>query len=158
MRSSRTIRCSVFRAADEPFKIGQRQAQCPLLVRWRDCRLGSGPGSIAGRRKTSRRSTRHVPRYVAHFPTAGEIILFDRSWYNRAGVERVMGFCSNEQYERLLALVRAEERAFANASITLRGVKLGNGPYSGADIAPTHWRRSGMAMSGPYRSSSLSIR
>jgi polyphosphate kinase 2 len=41
-------------------------------------------------------------RYVSHLPTAGEIVLFDRSWYNRAGVERVMGFCSDSEYERFL--------------------------------------------------------
>ena len=41
-------------------------------------------------------------RYVSHLPTAGEIVLFDRSWYNRAGVERVMGFCSNEEYGQFL--------------------------------------------------------
>ena len=44
----------------------------------------------------------YIQRYIAHFPAAGEIILFDRSWYNRAGVERVMGFCTEEQYERFL--------------------------------------------------------
>ena len=47
----------------------------------------------------------YMQRYIAHFPAAGEIILFDRSWYNRAGVERVMGFCTEEQCERFLALV-----------------------------------------------------
>ena len=52
----------------------------------------------------------YVQRYIAHFPAAGEIILFDRSWYNRAGVERVMGFSTNEQYERFLALTPAVER------------------------------------------------
>ena len=52
----------------------------------------------------------YIQRYIAHFPAAGEIILFDRSWYNRAGVERVMGFCSDEQYERFLALAPAVER------------------------------------------------
>ena len=52
----------------------------------------------------------YIQRYVAHFPAAGEIILFDRSWYNRAGVERVMGFCSEEQCERFLALVPTVER------------------------------------------------
>ena len=41
-------------------------------------------------------------RYVAHLPTAGEIVLFDRSWYNRAGVERVMGFCTDEEYKQFL--------------------------------------------------------
>jgi polyphosphate kinase len=45
----------------------------------------------------------YIQRYIAHFPAAGEIILFDRSWYNRAGVEHVMGFCTDEEYERFLA-------------------------------------------------------
>src|SRR5262245_65849648 len=52
----------------------------------------------------------YIQRYIAHFPAAGEIILFDRSWYNRAGVERVMGFCTEEQSERFLALVPVVER------------------------------------------------
>src|SRR6516162_5835227 len=52
----------------------------------------------------------YMQRYIAHFPAAGEIILFDRSWYNRAGVERVMGFCTEEQCERFLALVPSVER------------------------------------------------
>jgi polyphosphate kinase 2 len=55
----------------------------------------------------------YIQRYIAHFPAAGEIILFDRSWYNRAGVERVMGFCSDEEYERFLALAPAVEREIA---------------------------------------------
>jgi polyphosphate kinase len=49
-------------------------------------------------------------RYIAHFPAGGEIVLFDRSWYNRAGVEHVMGFCTEEQYERFLKLIPAFER------------------------------------------------
>ena len=52
----------------------------------------------------------YMQRYIAHFPAAGEIILFDRSWYNRAGVERVMDFCNDKQYERFLALVPVFER------------------------------------------------
>jgi polyphosphate kinase 2 len=52
----------------------------------------------------------YLQRYVGHFPAAGEIILFDRSWYNRAGIEWVMGFCSREQYERFLELTPAAER------------------------------------------------
>jgi len=44
----------------------------------------------------------YMQRYIAHFPTAGEVILFDRSWYNRAGVERVMGFCTEDEYRRFL--------------------------------------------------------
>src|SRR5690348_17894523 len=45
----------------------------------------------------------YLQRYVAHFPAAGEILILDRSWYNRAGVEYVMGFCTPEQHERFLA-------------------------------------------------------
>jgi polyphosphate kinase 2 len=52
----------------------------------------------------------YIQRYIAHFPAAGEIILFDRSWYNRAGVERVMGFCTDEQYQRFLEMVPLVER------------------------------------------------
>ena len=52
----------------------------------------------------------YAQRYIAHFPAAGEIILFDRSWYNRAGVERVMGFCTEEESERFLLVTPAVER------------------------------------------------
>ena len=45
------------------------------------------------------KSQMYMQRYMAHFPAAGEIVIFDRSWYNRAGVERVMGFCTDEQYK-----------------------------------------------------------
>src|SRR6201996_9177946 len=63
----------------------------------------------------------YIQRYIARFPAAGEIILFDRSWYNRAGVERVMGFCSDDQYERFLKLAPAVERELAvNNGIFLR--------------------------------------
>src|SRR5438270_969521 len=51
------------------------------------------------------KSQMYVQRYMAHFPGAGEVVLFDRSWYNRAGVERVMGFCETEDVERFLRLV-----------------------------------------------------
>jgi len=61
----------------------------------------------------------YIQRYMAHFPAAGEIILFDRSWYNRAGVERVMGFCSDEQYDRFLKLAPAIEREVVNSGIYL---------------------------------------
>jgi polyphosphate kinase 2 len=63
----------------------------------------------------------YIQRYIAHFPAAGEIILFDRSWYNRAGVERVMGFCTDEEYERFLKLAPAVERELAvNNGVILR--------------------------------------
>jgi polyphosphate kinase len=48
------------------------------------------------------KSEMYMQRYIQHFPAAGEIVIFDRSWYNRAGVERVMGFCTEEQYRRFL--------------------------------------------------------
>ena len=48
------------------------------------------------------KSQMYVQRYIAHFPAAGEIVIFDRSWYNRAGVEHVMGFCTKEQHKRFL--------------------------------------------------------
>ena len=65
------------------------------------------------------KSQLYIQRYVAHFPAAGEIILFDRSWYNRAGVERVMGFCNDDQYERFLHLVPAVEREVIHSGIIL---------------------------------------
>jgi polyphosphate kinase 2 (PPK2 family) len=57
------------------------------------------------------KSQMYVQRYVQHFPAAGEVVIFDRSWYNRAGVEPVMGFCKPEETERFLALVSGFEKA-----------------------------------------------
>src|ERR1700741_3931226 len=51
------------------------------------------------------KSQMYVQRYMPYFPAAGELVIFDRSWYNRAGVERVMGFCTEEQHRAFLALV-----------------------------------------------------
>src|SRR6516162_8428281 len=61
----------------------------------------------------------YMQRYVAHFPAAGEIVIFDRSWYNRAGVEYVMGFCSKQEHSRFLQLVPAFEKAMTDSGITL---------------------------------------
>ncbi len=58
-------------------------------------------------------------RYIKHFPTGGEIVLFDRSWYNRAGVERVMGFCSPNEYLEFMREAPALERMLVNSGITL---------------------------------------
>src|SRR5215468_9849754 len=52
----------------------------------------------------------YMQRYIEHFPAGGEIVIFDRSWYNRAGVERVMGFCSPEQYRHFLQICPIAER------------------------------------------------
>ncbi|MGE8410610.1 MAG: polyphosphate kinase 2 [Pseudomonas sp.] len=59
----------------------------------------------------------YFQRYVPHLPAAGEIVLFDRSWYNRAGVERVMGFCSDDQYEEFFRSVPEFERMLVRSGI-----------------------------------------
>jgi polyphosphate kinase 2 len=61
----------------------------------------------------------YVQRFVAHFPAAGEIVIFDRSWYNRAGVEHVMGFCTDEQYRRFLDLCPFFEKNLIENGIRL---------------------------------------
>jgi polyphosphate kinase 2 (PPK2 family) len=61
----------------------------------------------------------YMQRYMAHFPAAGEIVIFDRSWYNRAGVERVMGFCTDEQYKAFLKLCPTVEKYIVDAGILL---------------------------------------
>jgi polyphosphate kinase 2 (PPK2 family) len=66
----------------------------------------------------------YIQRYITHFPAAGEIILFDRSWYNRAGVERVMGYCTDEEYERFLAVTLAVEREIAVNIAAVRPARL----------------------------------
>jgi len=65
------------------------------------------------------RSQMYVQRYIPHFPAAGEVVIFDRSWYNRAGVERVMGFCTEEQSARFLEQVPAVEKAMVDSGIVL---------------------------------------
>ena len=61
----------------------------------------------------------YFQRYVSHLPAAGEIVLFDRSWYNRAGVERVMGFCTDEQYEEFFRTVPEFEKMLVSSGIQL---------------------------------------
>src|SRR5215467_1946441 len=65
------------------------------------------------------RSQWYFQRYVAHLPAGGEIVLFDRSWYNRAGVERVMGFCTEEQYQEFFHSVPEFERMLVRSGIIL---------------------------------------
>jgi polyphosphate kinase 2 len=65
------------------------------------------------------KSQMYVQRYVQHFPAAGEVVIFDRSWYNRAGVERVMGFCPEEEVFRFLRLTPMFEWAMVDSGITL---------------------------------------
>jgi len=61
----------------------------------------------------------YMQRYLEHFPAAGEIVIFDRSWYNRAGVEHVMGFCTPEQHERFLELCPVVEKFIIEGGIRL---------------------------------------
>lgn len=65
------------------------------------------------------KSQLYIQRYIPHFPAAGEVVIFDRSWYNRAGVERVMGFCSDAQVDRFLEMVPKVEAVFAQQGIIL---------------------------------------
>jgi polyphosphate kinase 2 len=65
------------------------------------------------------KSQMFIQRYISHFPAAGEIVIFDRSWYNRAGVEYVMGFCGPEEHARFLALCPQVERYIVEAGIIL---------------------------------------
>ena len=61
----------------------------------------------------------YFQRYIAHLPAAGEIVLFDRSWYNRAGVEKVMGFCTDDEYARFLRQCPTFERMLVDDGIIL---------------------------------------
>ena len=65
------------------------------------------------------KSQMYLQRYVRHMPAAGEVVIFDRSWYNRAGVERVMGFCSEEQTQKFLQATPLVEKAITESGITL---------------------------------------
>jgi len=65
------------------------------------------------------KSQMYMQRYMQHFPAAGEVMIFDRSWYNRAGVERVMGFCDQEEYERFLELCPEMEKYIVDGGIIL---------------------------------------
>ena len=61
----------------------------------------------------------YIQRYMAHFPAAGEVVIFDRSWYNRAGVEYVLGFCTKEQHARFLEICPLFEKQIVESGIRL---------------------------------------
>src|SRR5215471_10205931 len=65
------------------------------------------------------KSQMYIQRYMQHFPAAGEVVIFDRSWYNRAGVESVMGFCTPEQHRRFLKLCPVMEKYIVDGGIIL---------------------------------------
>ena len=80
----------------------------------RVCRVAALPAP-----SVRERSQWYFQRYVSHLPAGGEIVLFDRSWYNRAGVEPVMGYCTPEQTRRFLEQVPAVEKAMVDSGILL---------------------------------------
>src|ERR1700720_27100 len=65
------------------------------------------------------KSQMYIQRYMQHFPAAGEVVIFDRSWYNRAGVERVMGFCTKEEHRHFLELCPQVEKYIVDGGIQL---------------------------------------
>ena len=65
------------------------------------------------------KSQMYIQRYMQHFPAAGEIVIFDRSWYNRAGIEHVLGFCTPEQYHRFLEVTPQAEQFVVDSGIQL---------------------------------------
>ena len=65
------------------------------------------------------KSQMYAQRYIPHLPAAGEVVIFDRSWYNRAGVERVMGFCTEDQAKRFLEMIPGVEKAIVEDGIIL---------------------------------------
>ncbi len=79
---------------------------------------------------TDREKTQmYLQRYVPHLPAAGEVIIFDRSWYNRAGVERVMGFCTEDDVKRFLQATPIVERAIVDSGVILLKYWLEVSPY-----------------------------
>src|SRR5918994_1912858 len=81
----------------------------------RVCRIAALPAP-----SDRERAQWYFQRYVAELPSVGEMVLFDRSWYNRAGVERVMGFCTDEEYREFLQQVPVVERMLIEDGILLR--------------------------------------
>jgi polyphosphate kinase 2 len=85
-----------------------------LALNPRYCRVAALPAP-----SERERSQWYFQRYVTHLPSAGEMVLFDRSWYNRAGVERVMGFCNDEEYQEFMRSCPEFERMLVRAGIIL---------------------------------------
>jgi len=86
----------------------------PQRLNPRVCRVAALPAP-----NDRERTQWYFQRYVPHLPAAGEIVLFDRSWYNRAGVERVMGFCNDDEYEEFFRSVPEFERMLVRSGIQL---------------------------------------
>jgi polyphosphate kinase 2 (PPK2 family) len=88
------------------------------------------------------RSQMYIQRYLPHLPAAGEVVIFDRSWYNRAGVEPVMGFCTLEETERFLELVPGVEKAMVDSGDLAAEVLAGGQPRRADPAAEAPHRRS----------------
>ena len=82
-------------------------------------RDGAGKGGTIKAITDREKSQMYVQRYLPHLPAAGEVVIFDRSWYNRAGVERVMGFTAEADVKRFLRIVPAVERAIIDSGVIL---------------------------------------
>ena len=77
------------------------------------------PGRRPAGTDRARKTQMYFQRYLEHLPTGGEVVIFDRSWYNRAGVERVMGFCTEHQAKRFLNIVPQVEKAMVDSGMIL---------------------------------------
>ncbi len=113
IRTSRTRLVVIFEGRDTAGKGGTIQRISGTLNP-RSCRVVALPAPT-----DRERSQWYFQRYIPHLPAAGEMVLFDRSWYNRAGVERVMGFCTDEQYAHFVATVPLLENALIDDGIVL---------------------------------------
>src|SRR5450756_574551 len=96
-------------------------ARAPRSSGSRSTSTRASPASSPCRHPATASAARwYFQRYIAHMPAAGEIVLFDRSWYNRAGVEKVMGFCTPDEYQRFLHQCPIFERMLVEDGILLR--------------------------------------
>ena len=103
----------IFEGRDTAGKGGTiKRIMAPLNPRY--CKVAA-LGTPTDREKTEW----YFQRYIEHLPAAGEIVFFDRSWYNRAGIERVMGFCTDEEYEEFMRTCPQLERALIRSGIVL---------------------------------------
>ena len=114
VKTSGTRLVVVFEGRDAAGKGGTIQRMMQYLNP-RICRIVALPAPTE-----RQRSQWYFQRYVEHLPAAGEIVLFDRSWYNRAGVEQVMGFCTKEEQQRFLRQCPIFERMLVEEGVLLR--------------------------------------
>ena len=101
-----------------------------------------------GKPSDHNRTLWYFQRYVAHLPAAQEIVLFNRSWYNRAGVERVMGFCSDQEYEAFMRTVSTFETMLADSGIQLFQVLSRHRPRRAEAAAGQAQGRPALALEG----------